>query len=184
MPKVKTIATRQLNISTQRCTPGRNRRSTRSGRTMRVGAHQLAGDDHHRPDRDVDDHLLGPGDRRARGDVAAENLDRGDRHRAGAEHADQHALDPIPDAAMRARTRSAAAPGLIGASGADIRHDQLDQLRRHMRVGGGFVLLGQHLFAHRVGLGLADIDQGDAGLCELVAAVLLRLRGIRRGRSG
>ena len=33
MPKVKAIATRQLNTSIQRCTPGGSMRSTRSGRT-------------------------------------------------------------------------------------------------------------------------------------------------------
>ena len=67
------------------------------GAHVRVHAHQLARDDHHRPDRDVDYYLLGPGDRRTRGDVAAKNLKRGDRHRKSAEQADQHALDPIPD---------------------------------------------------------------------------------------
>src|SRR5581483_152439 len=77
---------------------------------------------------------------------------------------------------MRARTRS---PGLSwGSGGADIRHDQLDQLRRHMRVAGYLCLLGQHLGANLVGLVLADVDHRHALLRQVVAARLLRLRGV------
>ncbi len=63
---------------------------------MAVGAHQIAGNDHHRPYGDIDDHLLGPGDRVLGIDVAAEHLQHGDHQREGAKQTDDDPLDPIP----------------------------------------------------------------------------------------
>ena len=102
MPKVKAIATRQLNISTHRCALRPQQAQHQVGTHMAVGAHQLAGDDHHRPDGDIDDDLLGPGDRIGRIDIAAEHLQHGDHQREGAEQTNDGPLDPVPDGEKRA----------------------------------------------------------------------------------
>ncbi len=65
---------------------------------MAVAAHELAGDDHDRPDGEIDDHLLGPADGVLGVDVAADHLHHADQQRAGAEQADEGLLDLVPDA--------------------------------------------------------------------------------------
>ena len=52
-------------------------------------------------------------------------------------------------AAIWTKPETGAPGGRRAASGADIAHDELHEIGRHMRVGGCLVLLGQHLFAHR-----------------------------------
>ena len=88
---------------------------------MPIDPHELAGDDHDRPDRNVDDHLLGPGDRSARRDIAAKDLRGGDDARvdvlgaeldAGAEKRVHGALRVGRHQDKTARRRRAALHGL------------------------------------------------------------------------
>ena len=61
--------------------------STRSGPDMAVGAHELARDDHDRPDHEIDDDLLGKADRLLRNEVARHHLPQRERQRREPEQA-------------------------------------------------------------------------------------------------
>ena len=67
------------------------------GPHMAVGADQLAGHDHDRPDQQIDDDLLGIADRLLRKEVARHDLPESKGERRQAEHADERLLDAIPD---------------------------------------------------------------------------------------
>ena len=63
---------------------------------MAIGAHELRGRKHDAPDDEIDDHLLGPGDRVARRDIATDHLHEADDHRGKTEQADQEPLSLVP----------------------------------------------------------------------------------------
>ena len=63
---------------------------------MAVLADELAGDDHDRPDQQVDNHLIPPAGAEGTVEIAAEDLPHADAHGAEAEQADQGLFQTVP----------------------------------------------------------------------------------------
>src|ERR1700722_14959240 len=110
---------------------------------MAVAAHQLAGDDHDRPDDQIDDDLLGVADGPRRIEIAPDDLEQPDHQRDQTEQTDQGLLDLVPAAKNDRRFR----PGHGSAAAAGFGHDQLDHFRRYLDVLGHLLLFGHHLLA-------------------------------------
>src|SRR5262249_21987582 len=78
------------------CHAGREDVAHDIGPDMAVGAHQLTGHDHDRPDQEVDHDLFRIADRLVRKEVARQHLPKSDGERRQAEHTDDRLLGAIP----------------------------------------------------------------------------------------
>src|SRR4029077_6518685 len=68
------------------------------GPDMAVAAHELAGDDHDRPDDEIDDHFFGVADGPRGIEITSDDLKQSNDQRDQTEQADQGLLDPVPPA--------------------------------------------------------------------------------------
>ena len=140
----KTMAARLLNTSSHRFTPARHDVEHEVRPDVAVGAHQLARDDHDRPDHEIDDDLLGKADRVLRREVARHHLPQRKQERRQAREGRRSSARRDPTASS---SRSAFHPlqpgGEIGRNGGhhlrrdvrQLRHVLL--MRHHVRAPGG-----------------------------------------------
>src|ERR1039458_602263 len=117
---------------------------------MSVAAHELAGDDHDRPDDEIDDDLFGVADGSRGIEITSDDLEQSNHQRDEAEETDQGLLDPIPpmkrDGSLVevSLVEVSLGPGHGSAAAAGFGQNELDHLGRDLDVPGHLVLLRHH----------------------------------------